>query len=926
MHIRRKETAPILLFTLAAAALGTSAAVTRDAATPRDQVAECRPKRTTAPIRWPEPALRMLEAELQAATPVEAPLVLEDSNRDWLEVRLTFDALVDPPQSYLVAESDPLVTAPLQIRVPEGVDSHGSELDAPTLAVAVPAVAPGLVVEATPREPIVVLAPSQPLWRSGMSREIVVTEAVRRNWSVGRLDTIATFRAAGSWVSRWNGDLPTEWVGARLRTAQRELGRLLATAPVVEPPMRVAAVAPRLVEPEVQAVEQAAQPTPAVANAAAEPASVEVVESAEEIAPALTLTRSPAPAPAPSTIVEYLKRTPSTGAFPIAESLGEQLDRVADDRDLAPWAWAAAYRLRNLVQAPVNDVATHRSLTALSDAVDEAFANADQLRDPAMATELRRAGYALSRRLSTWRAEQTQTLAMLSRPQPSDPLQGARWALSGSGVGHGFMLQEPAFVGAHNPLRVAQRIEEYESAPSPSLARSLANDAAVLASGADRESIALAEAINGHYRNANVRVAIAAELIERLLPSPEPITSAVRDRIAGTPVSGRSTTRAELAVRLVEDPSAWRLGLEAHGVVTAQTYSRGGPAVVGTRGATSFVAKKLLVVTPNGMVAAPSVADATSSSQRLVSIATDYDRVPVVGGYVRSAARSEYGKLRARAQAETRFKVERQASQTLDARVTPRLAEVEKRFADDVVDRVTALGMKIEPIEMRTTDRRLISRVRIANSSQLAAHTPRMRAPSDSFFSLQLHESTLNNALQGLGLAGATLTTGELRERLTERLQLPESGEPIAEEAVLRFAEVDPIVLRLTEGQAQLTLALDEIRVRGTSRRDFKVHAFYKPVVDGLTAELVQEGAPHIEGRMRTAARMHLHGVMGRVLGESRRLPLVRLTDETPEGVIAALDGLVTNQFVIEDGWIGIAIGPQRPVGRVASQVGGYVR
>jgi hypothetical protein len=497
----------------------------------------------------------------------------------------------------------------------------------------------------------------------------------------------------------------------------------------------------------------------------------------------------------------------------------------------------------------------------------------------------------------------------------------------GLGLSPGVMLQDAErYPAAPTRLVVARRIEDYESQPTARLAQLLAADASRLVAESDSESQAVGRAIESSYRNANLRVAIAAEFIQRMLPAPEPVTSAVQDRIAGNPVSGRSTTQTDLAIRLIEDPSAWRIGLEARGAVLTQTYSRGGPAVVGARGETTFVAKKLVVLTPEGLVAAPSIAEAQSQSQRLVSLSTNYDRVPLVGSYVRNAARREFGRVSSRAKSETLGKVERQVTRTLDERVAPQLVDAEVRFSNEVLSRLASLGLEVEPLELRTTDQRLITRVRLANGGQLAAHTPRMRAPSDSLISVQVHESTFNNALDGLGLAGATMTPLQLRERLDTKLRLPQRDQEPAEDAVFRFAAQDPVHFQLAEGRAHLTLAFDEIAVRGRRHSNFKVHVFYKPEVNGLTAELVQDGSPAIEGQMRNSSRMHLHGVMGKVLGENRRLALVRVNDATPERFSKAMVGMATNQLVIEDGWLGLAIGPQREASRVAIQVGGYVR
>lgn len=716
--------------------------------------------------------------------------------------------------------------------------------------------------------PVVVLLPSEPRWRAGDRGRAVVSMAIRRAWAVGPIDSLAAAERLGVWVGRGT-------------------------------PLRVVSAAPAA----------------ATASSRWRPLAGRVVPAERSRAFSMP------------TIREYLGRSDESGAFPLAADLGRQLDRVAQSPRLAPWAWAVAYRLRSLAATHVDGLEAHRALALLADAIDEALAQSETLDDAAAATELRRAAHGVQRRVSTWRAEQAYTIVLRDVPPADDPLKGARWAMSSDGLGiaPGALLAEPE-IDAPLTLKVARRVEEFEAAPSPRLARHLAIDAARLAESPEAEARAMAQALEDSYRNANLRIAIAAELIERALPQPEPVVAVVRDRIAGAPVRGRSTTTSRLALRLVEDASAWRMGIEATGTVTAETVSRGGPASLRSRGTTGFEAKKLVVLTPEGLRGAPAVARAQVASQRLVALSTEYDRVPLLGDYVRSAARSEYGRLRGRVQAETRAKVERQVTRAFDEQLAERLAAAERRYRDEVLARAEALGLAVEPVELRTTSTRLVTRLRVAGPEQLAAHTPRMRAPSDSLLSVQLHESTLNNAISGLGLAGATVTPAELRARLVERLRLETAGEVVAEHAVLRFAAEEPVRFRLADGRAQLTLAIDEIVVRGRRHGDFKVHAFYRPEVAGLEAALVQEGTPHIEGRMRNGARLHLHGVMGKVLGESRRVVLVRADGRSPERLAAALAGLATNQLVIEDGWLGLAIGPTRPAGGVAAQVGGYVR
>jgi hypothetical protein len=80
----------------------------------------------------------------------------------------------------------------------------------------------------------------------------------------------------------------------------------------------------------------------------------------------------------------------------------------------------------------------------------------------------------------------------------------------------------------------------------------------------------------------------------------------------------------------------------------------------------------------------------------------------------------------------------------------------------------------------------------------------------------------------------------------------------------------------------------------------------YLPVVTGLHAELVRSGPLGIEGRLGSGERARLHNAFNAVLSEDRRFSIVHFDHEAQR----RLQGLMITQLVLEDGWIGLAIGP----------------
>src|SRR5437588_9000204 len=62
---------------------------------------------------------------------------------------------------------------------------------------------------------------------------------------------------------------------------------------------------------------------------------------------------------------------------------------------------------------------------------------------------------------------------------------------------------------------ISNELETYETNRDPKIARHVAEEQQALESSADTVDRTLADAMEQHYRNANIRVAITAEIINR---------------------------------------------------------------------------------------------------------------------------------------------------------------------------------------------------------------------------------------------------------------------------------------------------------------------------------------------------------------------------------------------------------------------------
>jgi hypothetical protein len=257
---------------------------------------------------------------------------------------------------------------------------------------------------------------------------------------------------------------------------------------------------------------------------------------------------------------------------------------------------------------------------------------------------------------------------------------------------------------------------------------------------------------------------------------------------------------------------------------------------------------------------------------------------------------------------EVEARVANEAAETMDRETRELVERAESQIRQHFNDRLANYGIKVTPVEMTTTHERVVARLRVASDEQPGSHTPRPRALSDSLASVQLHESALTNSAVSLELDARRYTASELQAQINKKFpQLKQTTLTETQRATtFQFAAKDAVQFRIDEGRLEIALKLASVVVDGRTMRNFVVHAYYVPVVDGLEAELARDKSLGIEGRLSSADRARLHNVFNGVLPLDRRMPIVRLDDPNDP----RLTGLMITQLVLEDGWLGLAVGP----------------
>ncbi|MFK7736745.1 MAG: hypothetical protein AB8B50_11980 [Pirellulaceae bacterium] len=450
------------------------------------------------------------------------------------------------------------------------------------------------------------------------------------------------------------------------------------------------------------------------------------------------------------------------------------------------------------------------------------------------------------------------------------------------------------------------QIEQIELDPTsrdaPALARAIQS---LRLSGSNEKLVATAT--NNHYRNANLRLSIRGELIEKFLPSTQVELRPVRQRILGADTRGNSAVQTDLQLGLIPDGSAWNIRIGVLGDMLSATRSSKGPAVFHNTSEAQINSQRFIRLNQNGYQVSAQPTN-VQSRDYLRKMSTDYDALPVIGDFIRIIAREQFDQKRGIAKRITQRIIAQEADAELDRRLQEALSQASDKLENFIVGPLRQLNLNPLVASMATTDERLTVRYRVANESQLGAHTPRPRAPGDSLMSMQIHESGINNAIAQLGLSGKTWNITELYAHLGEVLQQSKWSLPkdVPNDIHIRFADTRPATVEMHEGRLRLTLRIAELSQESSKLniQRFLVHSNYIPVADTLNAELVRDGVVEIVSQRN---RLALRVIFAKVFVSRPRIALISEQWQNDERA----KNLAVSQLEINDGWLAVAIGEQ---------------
>ena len=610
------------------------------------------------------------------------------------------------------------------------------------------------------------------------------------------------------------------------------------------------------------------------------------------------------------------QRPADVRVWPLPLKLTQQLEHLQElvapagegSGQLGAWTADTGLLLKNvLATAGPLDPEANTALVALGETVDTGMRIADATSDPAPASATRRAALAVARRVAVWRAA---TAMLLGKSEPS-PAVG-KHAPKASGSGDSVARQR----AESEVARLLDALERFESSLS-------AADAAVASGALDALAAVplpaaadLVRTVRDHYAAANVRITVHQQLVEKMLPEANVSSGRIEDVVLGRPVRGTRTVEQTTSVRFTPDPDEIRFNLEVHGEVDSHTITASGPVALTSRGASSFTVLKPVKIGADGLLFGEATAVASSRSQ-LANIQTSFDSVPIMRSLVRNIARNQHDEKLPEANREVIDKIISRACREVDAKAEPQFADMAARIREKVWSPLVRLGLEPTPVALETTPGMATARLRLAGDGQLAAHTPRPRAPAGTLMSLQLHDSAINNALDRLDLAGRRLSLEDLIKLLCERVGMePTVPEETPEDVTIAFCSGQPLRVAFRDGAVQVRVALDSIDSGRRSWRDIVATVTYRPRILPLQVVLEREGPVQLSGPGHHGrAELALRAIFGKIFPKERPVPLL------PETLTAnpRLADVRVQQAASTDGWFALSLGLVAPQAAVTA-------
>jgi hypothetical protein len=211
---------------------------------------------------------------------------------------------------------------------------------------------------------------------------------------------------------------------------------------------------------------------------------------------------------------------------------------------------------------------------------------------------------------------------------------------------------------------------------------------------------------------------------------------------------------------------------------------------------------------------------------------------------------------------------------------------------------LTALGLEPQAIDLQSSQDRLLLRGRVAASDQLAAFSARPKAIDDCLASMQIHQSFFNNLFEKSRIEHQVNTFGSLKLKLTDILgiNLFNQSHSRFDTYKCQLSTKDSIRITFDEGLIRLQLRLIH------DLKNFDMSVTYQPYVENGRVYLTRLiDQPQIQSASSDVDPVFTSNIAKQLFAHRIEIPSPNFHNAGQIG------DLTIAQFVVNEGWIGIA-------------------
>ena len=347
-----------------------------------------------------------------------------------------------------------------------------------------------------------------------------------------------------------------------------------------------------------------------------------------------------------------------------------------------------------------------------------------------------------------------------------------------------------------------------------------------------------------HYFNHNVHVTLSEPILSRFVSDYRTRNGSIAECILGAWVTGSQETNASVSADIRRSTGKGHFLLTLNGQTSSNTRGRRKPATIFTRGNHTFRIDAPVYFDGESLRSGEAKID-VNTNNRTVGVKTDYDGWPIVGSLVRKIARQKAQEKRGQSEFIAARKIANQALPEFNSEINERFAEANSSIQDELFAGLRAKGVGPDSISSRSSESHLAVSSRMMGMARLGGTGQPFAPLPERGVAIQVHETAVNNLIDGLELGGRAIRedefmevlSGSLSELLRRDIKLDDT-DAVSEvsdddsRATFVFDEENPVRVRIDKDEVVLVL---QIRIEQEGKETLPKHRIEVPI--GLRIE-----------------------------------------------------------------------------------------